>query len=243
MHNVCVVIGASGGIGKAVVSQLAERQDKVYALSRSGYKADEWNDNVVAKAVDSNDESAIRAFIDELKEAGDRVALAICTIGMLHDEAADPAIAPEKKLEDLDPAQLATYFTVNSILPAMWLKHLVDVVDKEKATIVCLSARVGSISDNRLGGWYGYRASKAALNMLLKTAAIEYRRRTKTTTLVSYHPGTVDTGLSEPFQANVKPEKLFEADFTATQLLTHIAELGSDDSPHFIDWDGENVAW
>lgn len=243
MQNVCIVIGASGGIGKALVSLLAERENKVYALSRSGYKADEWNDNVIAKAVDSNDESAIRAFINELKETEDSVSLAVCTIGMLHDDAAEPAITPEKKLEDLDAVQLSSYFTVNSILPAMWLKHLVDVVDKEKATIVCLSARVGSISDNRLGGWYGYRASKAALNMLLKTAAIEYRRRNKTTTLVSYHPGTVDTRLSEPFQANVKPEKLFEADFTAKQLLTHIENLDSDNSPHFIDWDGKHVDW
>ena len=242
MTNVCVVIGASGGIGQALVSQLSEQGRKVYALSRSGVKG-EWGDNVIVRAVDSNDESAVCAFIDELKESDHRVSLAICTIGMLHDDAADPAISPEKKLEDLDPAQLSRYFAVNSILPAMWLKHLVDVVANDGATIVCLSARVGSISDNRLGGWYGYRASKAALNMLLKTAAIEYRRRKQNTMLVSYHPGTVDTALSEPFQTNVKPEKLFEADFTARQLLTHIEDLDRNSSPHFIDWDGKHLEW
>ncbi|GGW91881.1 SDR family NAD(P)-dependent oxidoreductase [Alteromonas halophila] len=243
MSQVSVVIGASGGIGQAVVTQLSDQGESVYALSRAGTALSVWGDNVETQALDSNDEAAIAAFIQSLKDKGEVVRLAICTIGMLHDDNASPAISPEKKLEDLDTAQLTAYFSVNTILPALWLKHLVGVVDKEQATVVCLSARVGSISDNRLGGWYGYRASKAALNMLLKTAAIEYNRRTKTTTLVSYHPGTVDTGLSQPFQANVKPEKLFEPEFTAKQLLTHIKELDLKDSPHFIDWDGKPVSW
>ncbi len=243
MSKVCVVIGASGGIGKAVVNNLDEQGEEIYALSRHGERDQGWSNNVHVRALDSHDESAIQAFVTALKEAGHTVSLAVCTIGVLHGKAGDTSLFPEKKLEDLNPEQLTAYFTVNSILPAMWLKHLVDIVDAEKAAIVCLSARVGSISDNRLGGWYGYRASKAALNMLLKTAAIEYQRRNKTTTLVSYHPGTVDTGLSEPFQANVKPEKLFTPEFTAEQLLTHISQLDSQASPHFIDWDGKPVDW
>ncbi|MEW9799623.1 SDR family NAD(P)-dependent oxidoreductase [Alteromonas sp. CYL-A6] len=242
MSTVSLVIGASGGIGRALVSQLAGAGRRVFALSRSGQRDASWPDSVIARALDSGDEGSIADFIEHLKDDGMSVELAVCTIGMLHGDVDGHAIFPEKKLEELNATQLATYFSVNTIMPALWLKHLVSVV-ADNATLVFLSARVGSISDNRLGGWYGYRASKAALNMMVKTAAVEYRRRTKNTTLVCYHPGTVDTGLSEPFQKNVKPEKLFEPDFTAKQLLTHIATLETEDSPHFIDWDGKVVSW
>ena len=116
-------------------------------------------------------------------------------------------------------------------------------MDKNHSTVVCLSARVGSISDNGFGGWYGYRASKAALNMLVKTASIEYKRRVKNAMLVCYHPGTVDTGLSKPFQKNVAAKKLFTPEFTADQLFTHVSKLDRDQICHFIDWDCEVVTW
>ena len=165
----------------------------------------------------------------------------VITTGFLHNE--EKEVHPEKRLEDISEQALSAYFSTNSITPALWLKHLVNIVSKEGATLVCLSARVGSITDNGLGGWYGYRASKAALNMFVKTASVEYKRRAKDVMLVCYHPGTVDTGLSKPFQKNVAAKKLFTPEFTAKQLITHVSKLDRDQACHFIDWNGEVVTW
>ena len=244
MNDVIVVIGASGGIGQAVTRQLAEQNPHttVYALSRKGLSFPKA-DNIRARQVETGDEAAIKAFCQQLREHNEQVVTAVCTIGTLHSTVDGVALAPEKKLEDLQQQQLQAYFKVNSIIPALWLKHLVRVMSPNPSQVVCLSARVGSISDNRIGGWYGYRASKAALNMLVKTAAVEYGRRAKSTSLLCYHPGTVDTALSEPFQHNVKPEKLFTPEFTAQQLIAALPTLTSEQSPYFLDWDHEVVSW
>ena len=106
-----------------------------------------------------------------------------------------------------------------------------------------ISAKIGSISDNHLGGWYGYRASKAALNMLMRTVAIEYRRKSPHTIVVTLHPGTTDTRLSQPFQRNVPPEKLFSVSRTTTQLLAVLDQLDSDDTGQFFSWDGTRLPW
>ena len=164
-------------------------------------------------------------------------------MGVLHGDHDGVMLSPEKKLEDLSQTQLLTYFRINSVVPALWLKHLVNHVDKSSSVVCFVSARVGSISDNRMGGWYGYRASKSALNMLIKTASIEYRRRTKHTALVSYHPGTVDTDLSKPFQGNVKQNKLFEPEFTAKQLVNILADVDVDQGPYYLDWDNKPIRW
>lgn len=245
MTAIAIVIGASGGIGQALVSQLARQRpaDTVYALSRQAGNASGLPDNVISVSIDTADEEAIRQFCQARKARGEWVLTAICTVGTLHGEVGDVTLAPEKRLEDINQAQLQAYFTVNSIIPALWLKHLVSIMSASPSQVVCLSARVGSISDNRLGGWYGYRASKAALNMLMKTAAVEYARRAKATSLLCYHPGTVDTGLSAPFQHNVKPEKLFTAQYTAERLLSALTTLDSQQSPYFLDWDHQVVSW
>ena len=106
-----------------------------------------------------------------------------------------------------------------------------------------LSARVGSIGDNHLGGWYAYRASKAALNMLLKTAAIEYSRRSANVKLLSFHPGTTDTPLSKPFQSSVAADKLFTPDFVAAQLIALMTAADIDGQLAFIDWNGQSIDW
>lgn len=242
MSEVSLVIGAAGGIGREVVTQLAEGGRPVLALSRSAFKDESWPDSVTCVACDSTDESQIQKIVEDIKSAGQRVSFAVCTVGILHADLDDQAIQPEKQLEALNLAQLSAYFTVNTIVPSLWLKHLVGVMSSS-AVIVCLSARVGSISDNRIGGWYGYRASKAALNMIMKTAAIEYGRRAKGTTLVCYHPGTVDTALSEPFQANVRPEKLFTPEFTVSRLLNVTQNLNPEKGPYYLDWDGKTISW
>ena len=133
---------------------------------------------------------------------------------------------------------------VNFIPPSLWIKHAVKLLAPKCLTsFTVLSARVGSISDNQLGGWYGYRASKAALNMMLKTAQVEYRRRLPESGLVAYHPGTVDTQLSKPFQANVKPEKLFTPEFTAQALWRELDTLSVEKAPYYIDWQGKTISW
>ncbi|WP_227006606.1 SDR family NAD(P)-dependent oxidoreductase [Shewanella donghaensis] len=170
--------------------------------------------------------------------------------------------APEKRLEDFDPIAMQALFESNTITPMLWLQHLVKLANgKQPCIINILSARVGSISDNRLGGWYSYRASKAALNMLIKTTAIEYARRAKNVKLIAFHPGTTDTALSKPFQANVPSGKLFSTEFVASQLLNinkaikemdndkhrdEQADLDSisfDGQASFIDWQGKQISW
>ncbi|WP_414828539.1 SDR family NAD(P)-dependent oxidoreductase [Alteromonas sp. H39] len=242
MSEVSLIIGASGGIGRELVSQLADNDNDVIAVSRSGFTDDNWPDNVTSVACDSHDESQIENVVKQLSSDGQTVRMAVCTVGMLHGEVDGINVQPEKQLESLNEKQLSAYFSVNTIIPSLWVKHLVGVMSNN-ALLVCVSARVGSISDNRLGGWYGYRASKAALNMMIKTAAIEYGRRAKGTALVCYHPGTVDTALSEPFQGNVKPEKLFTPEFTVSQLLKITRDLDPKEGPYYLDWDGEPINW
>ena len=240
-----LVIGASGGIGQALVKQLYESGEyaKVYAVSRTAPASP--ISGVQYQSLDSENESLITQYCQQLKQMGGQFSLVVCCIGALHTtDANNQAIMPEKRLEDIQQEQLGFYFKTNAILPAIWLKH-VEMLLKgaEPAKLVFFSARVGSINDNKLGGWYGYRASKAALNMMLKCAQIECQRRAKNISLISYHPGTVETELSKPFQSKVPTGKLFSAHFTVTQLLNIIPSLSAENGPHYIDWQGNTIPW
>lgn len=245
MTQAHVVIGASGAIGLALTAALASRypDDTVYAVSREAPTTPVTGDNVCCVTLNTADDDAIRGWLKTLKADGIRFGRAICTVGMLHGDADGVALQPEKKLEDLSAETLLAYFSVNTVVPALWLKNLVGMMSGAGNSVTCLSARVGSISDNRLGGWYGYRASKAALNMMMKTAAVEYARRSNGTSLVSYHPGTVDSGLSRPFQANVPEGKLFTPEFTAEQLLNFLDNVTPAHSPYFTDWQHKPIDW
>ncbi len=237
-----LVIGASGAIGHALVQQFVDTfsEAHIFAVSRTAPEVTEANiDRVTPVSLDSHDEAAVARWLEECANNNIKFHHAVCTTGVLHDEV----VAPEKRLEDISAEALHHYLGVNTVIPAVWLKHLVNFFPAEHSTYTVLSARVGSIADNRLGGWYGYRASKAALNMLMKTAAVEYGRRAKQTSLICYHPGTVDSALSEPFQRNVKPEKLFTPEFTATQLVSVIQQRKVEGSPYFVDWDDQPIAW
>lgn len=241
-----LVIGASSGIAQALLSQLADLPDvtQVHAVSRTSQSL--INPSISAFSFNTLDEDAVKAFITQQRQQGITYRYVVSTVGVLHREGNEHQVAlkPEKRLEDIDPKQLQAYFEVNTILPAIWLKHLVHVMVKGSPSVIAfLSARVGSISDNQIGGWYGYRASKAALNMMIKNAAIEYGRRNKQVSLMAYHPGTVDTGLSKPFQANVRPGKLFTPEYTAQCLIQLLVGAEAQHSPYYIGWEGKTIPW
>ncbi|KQN19417.1 hypothetical protein ASE86_13145 [Sphingomonas sp. Leaf33] len=225
MHD-AVVIGASGGIGAALVRRLeqSERYGAVHALSRS------------AGTIDLTDPSSIAAEAERIRGP---LALVIVATGLLHEGDR----RPERSLRALEADWLLRQYQVNTVGPALVLRHFTPLLAKDApATIACLSARVGSISDNRLGGWYGYRAAKAALNQIVKCAAIEIARGRPQAVCVALHPGTVDTGLSAPFQGNVAEDKLFTPDYSAERLLAVLDGLTPADSGGLFAWDGERIA-
>lgn len=224
-----IVIGASGGIGSAFKAALVEEGafQTVHGFARS------WEG---ARHLDLLDEASIVAAATHAAN-GPAPTLVIVATGLLHREGR----GPEKALRDLDPAWLAEVYAVNAIGPALVAKHFLPIMCKEKrGAFVALSARVGSISDNQLGGWHGYRASKAALNMVIRNLAIEERRNSRNI-VAALHPGTVDTALSRPFQGNVQPGRLFDPERAALQLLDVIEGLKLSDSGKLFDYDGNEI--
>lgn len=222
-----VVIGASGGIGAALVRALAEEDVPVRGFARSFSGRDR---------LDLEDEASIAAAAASLAGAP---TLVIVATGLLHGDDH----GPEKSMAALDPAWLARQFAVNAIGPALVAKHFLSRMPKTgRCVFAALSARVGSIADNKLGGWYGYRAAKAALNQLVRTLAIEERRRNDRSIVVGLHPGTVDTTLSKPFKAQVRTDQLFAPDRAAVQLLDVIDGLKAPDSGKLFAWDGVEIA-
>lgn len=224
-----VVIGASGGIGAALFSALREsgRFSDVIGLSRRG-----------DPPLDLLDEASIRAAADHIADHGTPPRLILDATGFLHDRDH----RPEKSWRELDPDHLARAFALNATGPALLMKHLLPLLPREsKAVFATLSARVGSISDNRIGGWYAYRASKAALNQLVRCAAIELRRTHREAVCVALHPGTVDTPLSAPFAKaglDVRPPEV-----AAAELLAVIDGLTAARSGELVDQKGETVGF
>lgn len=221
-----LVIGASGGLGQAFVQvlQADPRCAEVLGVHRHSQPR-----------IDFDDETSVADAAQALATGG-KFHLIINAAGMLHN--AD--FMPEKKLADLSYAQLEASFRANTLGPALVLRHFSPLLDGERGVLAVLSAKVGSIEDNRLGGWYSYRASKAALNMLLKTAAIELRRSKPKAVLVSLHPGTVNTGLSKPF----KGEQIGRPALVAAQeMLTVLDGLSAADTGSFVAYDGTRLPW
>jgi len=244
-----LVVGASRGIGLGFVQQLLEEPQitKLYATYRDPASATEllalsqWQgDRLVLLRLDVTDEDQIAAAVAQIKADEGKLHLAIYSVGLLHDGK----FQPEKSLRSLNSEQLLRYFQVNAMGAGLLAKHLMGLLRHEDPSIfAAVSAKVGSIGDNRLGGWYGYRASKAALNMLMKTASLEYERRCPKTRVVMLHPGTTDTDLSQPFQRNVPEGKLFSVERTVRQLLTVLGKVGPGDSGKFYSWDGSELPW
>jgi NAD(P)-dependent dehydrogenase (short-subunit alcohol dehydrogenase family) len=244
-----LIVGATQGIGLAFVRQLLQESQvvRLFATYRSAQTAtallalkSQHPDRLHCVVMDLTEEESIIQGLGEVSQTAPRLHLVVNCVGLLHSSQQQP----EKALRQLNADNLMRYFQVNSIGPALLAKHLMPLFKhSEPALFATISAKVGSIGDNRLGGWYGYRASKAALNMFLKTAAIEYSRRHPNTTIVLLHPGTTDTQLSTPFQRGVPPEKLFSAEKTVRQLLAVLSQVSPQDSGEFFSWDGSRLPW
>jgi NAD(P)-dependent dehydrogenase (short-subunit alcohol dehydrogenase family) len=226
-----IVVGASGGIGAALCRHLSASGVRVHALSRRAPDAPHHQWQPVDLEAPDTIPSGFAAL--QLQAPVDRLWVAS---GMLHDARQQP----ERALKQLDAAALTRSFAINAIGPALVLAAAAPHLAPD-ARAAALSARVGSISDNRLGGWYGYRASKAALNQLWRTAAIELARTRPSTICVTLHPGTVATGMSAPFQRGVPTEQLFDADFAAGKLLQVLESLAPRDSGSCFDWAGAAI--
>jgi len=223
-----VVFGAAGGIGGALVDalQTAGGFKQVVALGRS-----------TTPSIDLLDEPSLARAAAFVAGRGE-LRLVIDATGFLHDERQ----APEKSWRQLDAANLARSFAINAIGPALLMKHLLPLLPRSgKAMFATLSARVGSIGDNRLGGWYGYRASKAALNQLVRTAAVELARRAPDAICVALHPGTVATPLSAPFAADGL--EVHTPGAAARHLLSVIDQLTPAANGGFFDWRCDPVPW
>ncbi|MFN4183675.1 MAG: SDR family NAD(P)-dependent oxidoreductase [Hyphomonas sp.] len=233
---IAAVFGSSGGIGRAFVSELLARGGftHVFAISRSGAA----HAGAQARQADFLDEGALADIAAELSAAGP-VTLAIVASGLLSD---GDRLQPEKSYRQQTLENFQRVFEANTFAPALIAKHMLPgMPKKERSVFAALSARVGSISDNRLGGWHAYRASKAALNMLICNYAIEQARRAPGAICVGLHPGTVDTALSQPFQTNIADGKLFSPQQSAGYLLDVLRELTTADSGKCFDWAGQEV--
>lgn len=236
MSGSAVVFGASGGIGRAMVEALAKggQHARIHAVSRSPA---EFSGQVVPHRADLTDEAAIAGVARAVEEGGP-VALVLVASGVLHEDG----VSPEKALKALDPAALARLFAVNAIGPALVAKHFVPLLPRQgRCVFAALSARVGSIQDNRLGGWYGYRASKAALNQIIRTLAIEVARSRPEAVMLGLHPGTVTTQLSRPFRSGEAGPGLFTPQESAAHLLAVVAAARPDQSGRVLAWDGSVV--
>ena len=264
-----LLIGGTSGIGKALLEQMSGNNEigpifATYHRHRpiTNYPDIKYSDNkatdtentdtrdkVVWLAMDVTSEPNIKQAIEQISEHVDHIDWVINAVGLLHNGSHQP----EKAVRQLDPDFFIDNMKVNalpSLLIAKYIKPLLQarlkvgkLSETDPAIYATISARVGSISDNKLGGWYSYRMSKAALNMGMKTLSIEWKRSLKNVCVAVMQPGTVNTSLSKPFQANVAKDKLFEPEQCADNLLTVLSQLTAEDSGCFVDWAGKSIAW
>jgi NAD(P)-dependent dehydrogenase (short-subunit alcohol dehydrogenase family) len=232
-----LVVGGSGGIGRAMVDTLL-RNFPAVNVSATFHEGDIplRHDRLSWQQLDVRDAAGIESWSNKFE----RVDWIVNCVGYLHGASG----GPEKNIRAVDTDFFIDSIRINTLPTLLLAKHFAAALKQSPAPIVAtVSARVGSIEDNRLGGWYSYRASKAALNMVLKTLSIEWRHSHPKGCVAALHPGTNDTGLSKPFQANVKPENLFEPAYTAEKFLRLLTRLDPNNSGKFWAWDGEILPW
>lgn len=240
------LVGGSGGIGAALLSLLSVREN-IGAIHSTYYRSPAAGSlgsigqfgataSIVWSQVDITDEASVKQWLEGI---GSFDWLINCA-GFLHDINTKP----EKTVAQLNPANFNRNMSINCLPNLLLAKYAhASLKQADKGVFASLTAKVGSIEDNRLGGWYSYRASKAAANMVLKTLSIEWARSAPNVRVVALHPGTTDTKLSAPFQANVKQENLFSTEKAAGMLLEQIEQLHQHPSGRFIAYDGEELPW
>jgi NAD(P)-dependent dehydrogenase (short-subunit alcohol dehydrogenase family) len=234
MSQTIAIVGASGAIGQALAHAYATQYPTATLQLFSRQPSLDAPPNAQIHPIDYSDEASIAQAAEIAAQDGPLDAVIVAT-GMLHDGA----LMPEKTVGGLSMDHLNRVLHVNTVVPALVAKYFLPKLSKtNRSVFAALSARVGSISDNRLGGWYAYRASKAALNMIIKTAAIEMQRVNKQAIVVGLHPGTVDSALSKPFQARVPSDQLFTAKYAAERLINVVETLTPADTGQCWDWQG-----
>jgi NAD(P)-dependent dehydrogenase (short-subunit alcohol dehydrogenase family) len=238
MFQKIAIIGSNGAIGYAFKKHLSGifPNASIFSFSSKADRDDPHNPKHYK--IDYNDEVSIEAAVSAAYQ-NDPFDLVIVATGILHD---NENLQPEKSLRDLSADKFLRLYNANTVFPAIVAKHIIPKLNRNgRSVFAALSARVGSISDNSLGGWYSYRASKTALNMIIKNLAIETARQNKEAVIVSLHPGTVDSGLSKPFQGQVKTGQLFTADIAAEKLTLVLNSLTPNESGRCFAWDGEEI--
>lgn len=254
INQTIIIIGANSEIAKAIAIEVISNTEKdnntqLIVISRDVkfYQQGQFEFSNTSRITINliNVESYLETDVQQAVETINLIKrfnvsrIFVCH-GILHNEQ----VQPEKRLEDFLPDTFTQVLTANTITPMLWLKHLTpSIAGNEQCKIVIFTARVGSITDNKLGGWYSYRASKAAMNMLLTCASVELNRRAKNIKLISFHPGTTDSPLSKPFQKNVPEGKLFTSEFVAKQLLNIVEETEIDGKVSYLDWQGKEIPW
>jgi NAD(P)-dependent dehydrogenase (short-subunit alcohol dehydrogenase family) len=232
----CCLFGANGGIGAAILNQW-QHDPHVGSIHAGARSSDAGGPKTAPFAFDLTEEASIAAAANNIGVSGPIDTVFVAT-GMLHSDA----ILPEKSLRAQSAESYAHAFAINTIGPALIAKHFLPLLPRDRRSVFAvLSARVSSISDNRIGGWHAYRASKAALNMAIRNFAIEMARTHPQAIVVALHPGTVDTKLSRPFQRGVTPEKLFTPEFSAQRMLAVLDTLTPVDSGNLFAWDGQRI--
>lgn len=254
-HNF-LIIGGTGGIGQAMIQQLLQHNPIVagagvqifatYHSSEPSLQAD----NLYWLPMDVTDETSIAAAIADIQAQTAQLHWVVNAVGLLHTATE----GPEKSIRQLEPEYFLQNMEVNALPSLLIAKHIKPLLKSTKPTAdantgspatiyATISARVGSIADNRVGGWYSYRMSKAALNMGMKTLSIEWARTLKQVCVVVLQPGTVDTELSKPFQGNVPEDKLFTVEYSAKKLLSVLADMSAEQTGSFVDWSGAAIPW
>ncbi len=231
------IIGASGAIGGAFVEYFSHQDttEHIYAFARSVLRA--THTKVSVHHIDITQEQSVQQAAQIIPN-DTSLDLVIIATGVLHQDG----IMPEKSLQQLDFSQLQNQLAINALGPALVMKHFLPrMQQKSPALFAALSARVGSISDNRLGGWYSYRAAKAALNMLIKTTSIETQRKNPEMIIIGLHPGTVDSHLSAPFQKNIPAQQLFLPEASCQKMIQVMAQLKPEDSGQCFAYDGQVI--
>jgi NAD(P)-dependent dehydrogenase (short-subunit alcohol dehydrogenase family) len=231
-----LIVGANSEIAQSICHLKQKEQAPVILVSRHQLHIDD--DSKCAYTCDYSSDD-IQRVVNKINQHGQPIGQVIVCNGLLHNDR----FMPEKSLSQINEMQLTESFSANVVIPMLWLQQLPKLNLLSSAKICVFSARVASIEDNRLGGWFSYRGTKAALNMMVKTAAIELKRKHKQWQFLLFHPGTTDTPLSKPFQANVPDDKLFSPDFVASRLMSIMAELTYDQVVHYIDWQGKYIDW